>query len=293
MPDVLEDGRPGRDADSRADEDGDLVLEDVFCGRAVGPVDAQGREAVTVHERHFVHAVGIDAVVELSLGRAGADAVGELLGEVADLPDVDGDVVVVGARGDGEGVPLVLGDLRHLQKEPLAGLVLEGRLVELDLDHVVRVAHHARDLGFADGADFAVQALQKVEAARPELPAPAEVADAVLPVLLAGEGREAVGGVAHEAADGVGVQGQEEGDEEVVGVPEGFEGLLADAVVGGRVHQEHAEEHHMAGDTAGLGVVNLDCRYGANLGLLDVEETVAGLVMVTGVLGLLSDTHLT
>ena len=35
----------------------------------------------------------------------------------------------------------------------------------------------------------------------------------------------------------------------------------------------------MAGDTARLGVVNLNGRNGANLGLLDIEEAVARLAV--------------
>lgn len=49
---------------------------------------------------------------------------------------MDRDVRVVRARRDGEWMPLVLGHRRHLQEQPLARLVLEGRLAELDLDDI-------------------------------------------------------------------------------------------------------------------------------------------------------------
>ncbi len=44
-------------------------------------------------------------------------------------------------------------------------------------------------------------------------------------------------------------------------IPESFEGLLPNTVVSSRVHQQHAEEHDMSGNTTGLSVVDLDrCR---------------------------------
>lgn len=165
--------------------------------------------------------------------------------------------------------------------------------MKLDLDDIIRVADHAGDLGFTNSTDLAIQALEEVKAACPKLPAPAEVADAVLPVLLTVKRREAVGSVADEAANRVGVQGEEEGDEEVVSVPKGLEGLLSDSVVGCRVHQKHAKEHDMAGDTARLGVVNLDCRYGSDLCLFNVVETVARLALSWYSQCFVADTHLT
>ena len=137
------------------------------------------------------------------------------------------------------------------------------------------MAHDARDLGLATGADLAVQPLYHVQATGPQLPAPAEVADAVLPVFSAGKGRDGVDGVADEAADGVGVKAEQKGNKEVVSVPKGLKRLLADLCVGGRVHEQHAEEHDVAGDAAGLLVVNVYSEAGAQLGSFDVEE--AGL----------------
>lgn len=133
----------------------------------------------------------------------------------------------------------------------------------------------ADDAGYgrlAAGADLAIEALEEVDAAGPKLPAPAEVADAVGPIGVPGEGREGLGRVADEAADGVGVKGQEEGDEEVMGVPESLKRLLADAGVGRRVHEQHAQQHDVAGDAARLGVVNLEGADGANLRPLDIVK---------------------
>ena len=151
MPDVLEDGGPGRDPDAGADQDGDLVLEHVLGRSAVGSVDADLRHLLPGLERDLVHAHGVHLVVELGLGLACAEGVGEGAGEVADLADVDGDVRVEGAGCDGEGVPLVFGDGGAVDEEPLAGLVLHRRFAELDLDGVW--------LGLSEGARSSKESL--------------------------------------------------------------------------------------------------------------------------------------
>jgi len=143
------------------------------------------------------------------------------------------------------------------------------------------VSDDTGDLGLADGTDFTVKTLAQVEGAGPKLPSPTEVTNAVLPVLVSGEGREALGGVAHKAADRVGIEGQEEGDEEVVGIPKRLEGLLPDAVVRGGVHQEHAQKHDMAGDATGLSVVNLNSGNRANLRLFNVVEAGGWLASIS------------
>lgn len=56
VPDVFEDAGPGGDADARADEDGDFVVEDVFGGGAVRAVDADRRHGLVVLQRDLVDA---------------------------------------------------------------------------------------------------------------------------------------------------------------------------------------------------------------------------------------------
>ena len=58
----------------------------------------------------------------------------------------------------------------------------------------------------------------------------------------------------------------------MVGVPEGLERLLANPVVCGRVHEEHAEKHDVASDTARLRVVDLQGENRSDLRDLDVDE---------------------
>lgn len=58
----------------------------------------------------------------------------------------------------------------------------------------------------------------------------------------------------------------------MVGVPEGLERLLTNSVVRSCVHEKHAEQHDVAGDTARLSVVDLQGEDRSDLRYLDVEE---------------------
>ena len=187
MPDVFEDGRPRRDADAGADQDGDLVVEDVFGGGTVRPVDADRGHGLAVCKRDFVHAHRVEGIVFFCLGGARAECVGEGAGEVADLADVDRDIGVEGAGSDGEWVPLGCGDGGDVDEEPLPRFVPHAGFAELDLQGVVGVADDFEDGGGAPAADFAVDAFAEVDAAAPELPSPAFVAEAVVPEGLAGK----------------------------------------------------------------------------------------------------------
>lgn len=169
-------------------------------------------------------------------------------------------------------MPLVLGNGRHLEEEPLASLVLEGGLVELDLDNVVRVSDYASNLGLTASANLTVQTFDQVETSSEELPSPSEITNAVRPVLVSLKRRVSVDGVADEAADGVGVESQEERNEQVVSIPEGLERLLADTGMSSGIHEHHAEQHDMASNATRLGVVDLQGSDRTNLSLLDIVE---------------------
>jgi hypothetical protein len=139
-------------------------------------------------------------------------------------------------------------------------------------DLTIRVPHNTGNLGLADSTDFTVEALQHVEAAGEELPSPAEVADTVVPVIISSKRRDGQRRITDEASNRVGVQSEEEGDEQVVGVPERLERLLPDTVMCRAVHQQHAEQHDMPCDATRLGVVDLDGRDRADLCLFNIEE---------------------
>lgn len=70
----------------------------------------------------------------------------------------------------------------------------------------------------------------------------------------------------------MGIHAQQEWDEEVVGIPESLKGLLANPVVGSRVHHEHAEKHDVTSYTTRLGVMNLNSQLRPDLCSLDIEE---------------------
>jgi hypothetical protein len=82
-----------------------------------------------------------------------------------------------------------------------------------------------------------------------------------------GEGWDVVWieGIADEATGSVRVESEEEEEGEVVSVPKGLEALVTNFAVSGRVYEEHDEEHEVAGDAAGLGVVDVEGSLCANL----------------------------
>ena len=128
------------------------------------------------------------------------------------------------------------------------------------------------NLGLASAANFTVQSVAVVETTTDELPTPTLVTNAVRPEVVARERRERQFGVTDEAANGVRVHGQEEGDEEVVSVPKGLEGLLSDLRVRCCVHEQHAEQHDVTSDATGLRVMDLQGKLRTNLADFDVEE---------------------
>jgi hypothetical protein len=73
------------------------------------------------------------------------------------------------------------------------------------------------------------------------------------------------------------VHAEQERNEEMVGVPEGFEGLLSDPVVSGRIHQKHEQKHHVSSNSTCFGVVDLECYLGSHLRSFNVEEAVIWL----------------
>ena len=139
VPDVLENRGPGSDTDTGTDQHSDFVLEDILGGGTIRTVDAELGHLLTMAESDLVHAKGIQIVVELGLSLSSAESVRERAGEVTNLADVDRDIGIEGARGDGERMPLVTRNRGHVQEQPLTGLVLERRLAELDFNSICKV----------------------------------------------------------------------------------------------------------------------------------------------------------
>lgn len=80
------------------------------------------------------------------------------------------------------------------------------------------------------------------------------------------------GVIADETPGCVSVETQHKHNEQVMSVPESLEALLADLCVRGGEHQQHAEQHDMSGNTAGVGIMDLQGVQRPHLRLFHVEE---------------------
>jgi N-acyl-D-aspartate/D-glutamate deacylase len=70
------------------------------------------------------------------------------------------------------------------------------------------------------------------------------------------------------------IKAKQEGDEQMMRVPESLKRLLADHTMCSGIHQEHTQKHDMASDSTGFSVVDLNCRNRTKLIFLDIEEAV-------------------
>ena len=257
MVDGLENRGPGRDTDTGTDEDCDFVLEDVLCRGSVGTVNAESGHLLTVLKRNLVHAHGVELVVKLGLRLTSAESISKSAGEITDLTDVNRNVRVIGAGGNGKWMPLVVTDIRAVEEKPLSRLVLHAGLGELNLNSIcsllvglfdkrsrilltVWVANDLDNLGLAPATNLTVQTVHEVQAAAYKLPSPSLVTNAVGPEVVVIKGRKGLCSVTHEAAGCVCVHAEQERDEEVVRVPKRLERLLSDPVMGCGVDQKHA-----------------------------------------------------
>lgn len=76
------------------------------------------------------------------------------------------------------------------------------------------------NLGFPSAANFAVEAVEQVQSTSDKFPSPSLVPNAMVPEVLSGERRKVGHSIANEAARGVRVHAKQEGNEEVMSVPE-------------------------------------------------------------------------
>lgn len=100
--------------DTSTNEDGDFDIEDILRRSAVGTINTHGRKVTSSRvDLDEVTAGAIYAVIlfiALQRGfshggdhlRASTDTLSQSIGPIADLTDVDGDVGILGGRGDGE-----------------------------------------------------------------------------------------------------------------------------------------------------------------------------------------------
>lgn len=136
VPDILENRCPRCHTDTSTDQNSDFVLEHILSRSSVWTIDAELGHLLAVTERNLIHAHGVQVVVELRLGLTSAERICESTGKVTNLADMHGNVGIKWAGSDGERMPLVLRNARHVEEEPLASLVLERRLAELDLKSI-------------------------------------------------------------------------------------------------------------------------------------------------------------
>jgi hypothetical protein len=194
VPDVLQDARKRRNTDPSADQNRNLRIEHVLCRRTVRPVDANAGKShpsdrVDLDKLAAALGDGVESFtlgarrpllerVHSGLGERGndvwscADALTEGVGEITDLADVQAHVRVFGRRGDGERVPLERRDVGDLDKEPLAGGVLEAGFLDAQLHRARRVDEDLLERGGTAGANLAPETLSKVEDGRPDDEAP-------------------------------------------------------------------------------------------------------------------------
>ena len=221
--DVFEDSGPWGNSNTGTDQDGDFVVKDVFGWCSVWSVDADGGHFLSVLESNFVDCVGV-LVVEFCLGVACSESVSESTSEISYLTDVDGDVGVKWAGGDGKWMPLLCGDGRDVKEEPLSRLVFHRWLRELDLhgiygglvsdcDMVKReitiwMANNFDNLGISSASNLTVQTFDQVETTSPQLPSPTLITNAMVPEILSGKWREWVASVTNETSGSVGVHAQ-------------------------------------------------------------------------------------
>lgn len=145
--------------DASTDKYGSLVIKHVSCRSTIGAVDAELRERtreggdkVTVGSTMpCLHPLDTPdgGVCDFGHDRAAtSETLAESMGPVTDLTDVYGDIGITGSGRDGElegderdvekmgkadRMPLEGGNVRDLDKEPLAGCVLEAWFYDAEL----------------------------------------------------------------------------------------------------------------------------------------------------------------
>jgi len=170
-------------------------------------------------------------------------------------------------------MPLPAGDLWDLDEQPLSSSVLEAGLDDTELHGTTGVNENLRQSGRTSCPVLSEHPFTEIGETGPDCEPPAHISKAVLG-RVEGEGCDVVGigGVTDEATSSMAVETKHEEERKVMSVPEGFKALGTDLVMGGRVHEEHDQEHEVTSDGSRLGVVDLKCDLLANLGSLDIDE---------------------
>jgi hypothetical protein len=136
------------------------------------------------------------------------------------------------------------------------------------------VTNDLDNLSLASAADLAVETIEEVQETTDKLPSPAFITKAMVPEIIVIEWRICRSSVTDEATSGVGVHSEQEGDKQVMRVPECLKRLLADPVMGCGVDHKHAKQHDVASDTTSFCVVDLKSDLRSDLSAFNVEKAI-------------------
>lgn len=105
---------------------------------------------------------------------------------------------------------------------------------------------------------FAIHTLTKVYDSGPDCEPPAKITQAMFRGIEWKSGSEVwVNGVPYKAATRMCVKADHEKECEMMCVPKHLKALMANFVMGCCVHDEHDQEHEVAGNATRLGIVDL------------------------------------
>lgn len=174
------------------------------------------------------------------------------------------------------GVPLETRYLGDLDEQPLTSGVFKAGLDNPQLHstlnddqledvhtqrtnlHTTGMNEHFRQASGSSGTVFTVHTLAEVDDSGPYDESPTQVTQAMLSRVEWERGD--VGGfnsITYETSGGVSEQTEHEKECQVMCVPKCLKALIANLPVGGRVHENHDEEHEMASDSSRLLVVDI------------------------------------
>ena len=183
VPDALEDGGKGGDADAGADKDGGLVFEDVFRGAAEGAIDVDAGEDSAEGRVHggCIGAVFVDAddLRGILLGPSSpwpvdfaSKSFSDGLCKITNHADVYRYVILLGCARKCKWMILPQAHLGAAEEDVLSSPGLRVLLLNLDLADVARVLDDFGDVRLMSPTNLAGNSLRKIDvsAVHPVLP---------------------------------------------------------------------------------------------------------------------------
>jgi len=287
VPDVLEDRCKGGNTDTSSNQDGNFSIENILRRGTIRSINANLREGRSsgrvdlnkIATRNNTKICVLFTSFDSSLGHLGnsvrtdTKTVTQGASEVSNLTDVNGNIRILGSRGDGERMPLELGNLWYLEEHPLTRSIFEAWLDNTKLHRTAGVDEDFGQTSGLSGPNLTPYTFSKVQDAGVDDEPPAKVAKAVIGAVER-EGRDDIrfDGIAHKASGSMSVDTNHEEESQVVGVPKCLKALLANLLMGSGVHENHDEEHEVTSNSTRLGVMNHLSSFLADLSTLDIDE---------------------